>query len=452
MLIQRAPDVYEKLQHLGGMATDDILSPPSRLDSAAPRPDWRGIAPRGGVTPHAGVYKAAMPNGKRISLMRVMFTDHCIMDCHYCPNSYWVPRKRFGFKVDELARLFDEMHRRHMVDGLFLSSGIFKDPDATQERLLNVVEAVRSRYQFHGYIHLKVMPGVGEDALIEAGQRLGTRLSINMESPSREHLGRLSRMKDFDNGIVAPMQRINSLMQQTYGGVIGQATQLVVGAADETDWDIYARMRSLYADSGFKRVYYSAFRPVRYTPLEEHPPTPRAREHRLYQLDWLSRIYGYDEDELRPAFDTAGFLELGADPKLLIAARNAERFTVDVNHADERQLLRVPGVGPTAATRILQQRRQHTITRRQELQAMGVVLKRAMPFLRFPGHKPTIAKQSEMSLFDPPTAGRQGSRAAPSQRTISLHDANAASGGCALCPLNPGSCGMPAPPVSVATA
>ena len=443
MLIQRTPDVYEKLQHLGGMASDDILAPPSKLDSAAPRPDWHGIAARGGVTPHAGVYRAAMPNGKRISLMRVMFTDHCIMDCHYCPNSYWVPRKRYGFKVDELAKLFDELHSRHTVDGLFLSSGIFKDPNATQERLLNVVEAIRTRYKFNGYIHLKVMPGTNENALIEAGQRLGTRLSINMESPTREHLERVSGMKDFDNGIVAPMRRISDLMQETYGGAVGQATQLVVGAANESDWDIYSRMRSLYGDFGFKRVYYSAFRPVRYTPLEEHPATPRAREHRLYQLDWLSRIYGYGEDELKPAFDASGFLELRADPKLMIAANSLERFPIDVNQATEHELLRVPGLGPTAAQRILRQRREHTITRSQELQTMGVVLKRALPFLRFPGHKPTPAKQGEMRLFDEP-AQDNATDLTPSRRTVDLHASHGPSG-CASCPLNPGTCGMPTP-------
>ena len=353
-----------------------------------------------------------------------------------------MPRRRYGFKVDELARLFDEMHRRRMVDGLFLSSGIFKDPDTTQERLLNVVEAVRSRYGFRGYVHLKVMPGTSEDALIEAGQRLGRRLSVNMESPSREHLERVSAMKRFDEGILAPMQRIGRLMQQTYGGAVGQATQLVVGAANETDRDIYARMRSLYADAGFKRVYYAAFRPVRHTPLEEHPPTPRAREHRLYQLDWLSRIYGYDEEELRPAFDAAGFLELRADPKLMIAVGNPDRFPVDVNHADERQLIRVPGIGPASAERIIRQRTQRTVTRRQELQAMGVVLKRALPFLRFPGHRPAPARQGELPLFDAPAAGVPGT---PSQRTVDLHAAHASGGGCAACPLNPGACGMPAP-------
>ena len=171
MLIKNTPDVYEKLRHLGGMATDDVLSPAECSDGAArPSDGWERVGPRGGVTPHAGVYRAAMPNGKRVSLLRVMFTDHCIMDCYYCPNSHWVPRRRYGFKVDELARLFADMHGRGMVDGLFLSSGIFKDPDATQERLADVVEAVRKR-GFMGYVHLKVMPGVRDDALIERSQR-----------------------------------------------------------------------------------------------------------------------------------------------------------------------------------------------------------------------------------------------------------------------------------------
>ncbi len=427
MLIQSAPDVYEKLRHLGGMATDDVLSPGEGPEVSRAR--------RGGATPHAGVYKAAMPNGKRISLLRVMFTDFCMMDCHYCPNSYWVPRERYAFKVDELARLFAEMHRRHMVDGLFLSSGIFKNPNATQERLLDVVDAVRSRYGFRGYVHLKVMPGTSDDALLEQSQRLGARLSINIESPSAEHLRKVSKMKDFDNGIIAPMQRISTLMQERYGGAVGQATQMVVGAADESDWDIYTRMRSLYGDFGFKRVYYSAFRPVRHTPLEEHPATSPAREHRLYQMDWLSRIYGYDADELRPAFSEGGFLDPRTDPKLMIAMNDLERFPVDVNAAAEKVLLRVPGVGPVAAQRIIDQRREHSITQSRELQSMGVVLKRALPFLRFPGHRPTPARQAELPL--PPDQPVQSTQ--PSKRTMELH---AAASSCSSCPLNPGTCGM----------
>ncbi|MEX2431552.1 MAG: helix-hairpin-helix domain-containing protein, partial [Dehalococcoidia bacterium] len=333
---------------------------------------------------------------------------------------------------------------RQMVDGLFLSSGIFKDPDTTQARLTEVLEAVRRR-GFKGYIHLKVMPGTSDHSLLEAAARLGTRLSINMEAPSEEHLGKLSRMKQFNKGMLEPMRRINQLMQEQYGGAVGQATQLVVGAADESDRDIHRRMRSLYGEMGFKRVYYSAFRPVRYTPLEEHPPTPAAREHRLYQLDWLTRIYGYSDEELRPAFDDAGFLELRADPKLMIAVGQSDRFPVDVNTASERDLLRVPGVGPTAAQRIVLHRREHSITRRQELQAMGVVLKRALPFLRFPGHKPEPARQGSLPLFEP----NGGNYISERQQAKALHEAHAPHG-CAGCPLSAATCGMPTPARSAA--
>ena len=384
----------------------DCRPPSVRTESRGRAVAGNVWGPRGGATPHAGVYKAAMPNGKRISLLRVMFTDHCIMDCHYCPNSHWVPRRRYGFKVDELARLFNEMHQRHMVDGLFLSSGIFKNPNATQERLLDVVDAIRSRYGFRGYVHLKVMPGTNDDS--SPGSEPTARRAALHQYPARraalhiapaKHLRKVSKMKDFDKGIIDPMGRISDLMQEHYGGAVGQATQMVVGAADESDWDIYTRMASLYGNYGFKRVYYSAFRPVQYTPLEEHPATPPAREHRLYQMDWLSRIYGYDSEELRPAFNDDGFLDTRTDPKLMIAMTNYERFPVDVNQASERELLRVPGVGPLAASRIIGQRGEHSITQTRELKAMGVVMKRALPFLRFPGHKPTPAKQAEMPLF-----------------------------------------------------
>ena len=459
MLIQRTPDLYEKLQHLGGMATDDLLDAslaPSGRQSIA-RPD---LPYRGGVTPYAGVYRAAMPNGKRISLLRVMFTDHCMMDCHFCPNSYWVPRPRYGFTVDELAGLFAEMHRRYMVDGLFLSSGIFGSPDHTMERLINVVEAVRTRHKFQGYVHLKVMPGVTGEYL-EAAHRLGTRLSVNMESPTREHLNRVTGMKQFDEGILQPMETIHTLTQERYGGAVGQATQLVVGAADESDWDIYLRQRQLYNDWNFKRVYYAPFHPVQFTPLEEHPATPMLRAHRLYQMDWLSRVYGFTEEEMRPAFDDVGFLSLEVDPKLLIAAHRMERFPMDVNQAPQEDLLRVPGIGPLAAQRIVRQRQRHSITRWQELQAMGVAVKRALPFLRYPGHKPAQATQGRLPglALDPlagspsPASGlslaspRRSAEPARPRSFEEIHQAHIGSG-CGTCPLHQTACGGMASPVA----
>ena len=356
MLIKRKPDTYEKLHILGGMATDDILS-----DSAARRPgNHRGPYSGRKKNPIPGVYRASMPNGKFINLFRVMFTDFCKMDCHFCPNSHWVPRKRHAFKIDELAKTFMELHQRHTVNGLFLSSGVAGTGSKTTERLVRVVEIIRKKYGFKGYVHLKVMPGT-EYQYVEAAHQLGTRLSINMETPTLEHMKKLSKMKDLQRDILSPMEWIDDLTRSSTGGAVGQATQLVVGAADESDVDILDRVDRLYDQWNLKRVYYAPFHPVRYTPLEEHPATPPMRSHRLYQLDWLRRIYGFPKDELQPAFDPAGFLPLEFDPKTTIALENVEAFPVDVNAATREKLLRVPGIGPTSARRILQNRSRHTI-------------------------------------------------------------------------------------------
>jgi predicted DNA-binding helix-hairpin-helix protein len=223
-----------------------------------------------------------------------------------------VPRKRHAFKVDELARVFNELQSRHTVNGLFLSSGIAGSGSKTTERLVQVVEIVRNKYRFDGYIHLKVMPGT-EYQYVEAAHRLGTRLSVNIETPTAEMMRRLSTMKDYDRDMLAPMRWIDRLTQSGSNGAVGQATPLVVGAADESDLDIFRRMDQLYTDWKLKRVYYAAFRPIRHTPLEEHPHTPLAREHRLYQADWLKRKYRYSNDEIDLAFDESGFLPLDSD-------------------------------------------------------------------------------------------------------------------------------------------
>ena len=392
MLIKHTPDAYEKLRILGGMATDDILTQPeTRAGRGGPYP-----APN--KNPTHGVYRASMPNGKYINLMRVMFTDFCKMDCHYCPNSHWVPRKRFAFKVDELARTFAELVSRQTVSGLFLSSGIAGDGSKTTEKLVKVVDAVRNKYGFKGYIHMKVMPGA-EYEYVEAAYRLGTRLSVNMETPTVEHMQKLSKMKDLKRDILDPMEWVHNLTQSHTNGAVGQATQLVVGAADESDCDIFGRMDQLYTEWKFKRIYYAPFQPVRYTPLEEHPPTPMARSHRLYQVDWLKRVYRFSNDELDLAFADNGFLPLDQDPKTSIAVENLDAFPMDINHADKDQLLRIPGVGPTSAERIVRNRSRHSIDTWRDLTAMGVVRKRAWPFLAFPGHRPPRARQLKLDLF-----------------------------------------------------
>ena len=211
MLVKRTPDRYEKLAILGGMASDDILYPPEQ------RGGRKGPYPQPKKNPSFGVYRASLPNGKYINLMRVMFTDFCKMDCAYCPNSHWVPRKRYAFKVDELAQVFMEAQQRGMVSGLFLSSGIAGDGSKTQERLVKVVDAIRNRHGFKGYIHLKVMPGADFEH-VEAAHRLGTRLSVNMETPTNEHMLKLSDMKDFEKDILAPMRWIQELAGSSPGG------------------------------------------------------------------------------------------------------------------------------------------------------------------------------------------------------------------------------------------
>ena len=339
-----------------------------------------------------------MPNGKFMNLMRVMFTDFCMMDCTYCPNSVYVPRKRYAFKVDELADAFMELHRRHTVAGLFLSSGIAGSGSKTTERMVQVVELLRRKHNFRGYVHLKVMPGA-EYQYVEAAHRLGTRLSVNIETPTAEAMKRISPHKDFDNGILAPMSWINNLTQASSGGAVGQATQFVVGAAEESDADIFRRVDQLYGDWNLKRVYYAAFRPAADTPMEEHPPVPPLREHRLYQMDWLKRIYRYSNEELDLAFDRGGFLPLDQDPKTAIALENLDSFPVDLNAAGLEQLLRVPGLGPTSAQRIIDNRRNHSIDNWRDLTAMGVVRKRAWPFVTFPGQLPPSGKQLRLDLF-----------------------------------------------------
>jgi predicted DNA-binding helix-hairpin-helix protein len=406
MLISTEPDRFEKLRALSTMAADDVLARPNPVTKfrrdLTPSSDghtYRDPYSRPDKNTMPGVYKASMSGGKTISLMRTMFTDFCMMDCHFCPNSHWVPRKRFAYKVDELAKTFAEMVDRNMVNGLFLSSGIMGSGAArTTQKMVETVEVIRKRYGFKGYVHLKVMPGTSED-IVEAAHRLGTRLSVNIETPSISGLQSLSPMKDMRSGILDPMSWIDRMAKARTGEAVGQATQMIVGAAGESDADILDRITQLYGDWNLKRVYYVPFRPVRYTPMEEHEPTPSEREHRLYQVDWLKRVYHFDNDEIRLAFDSRGLLDLDADPKAVIALERPEKFPVDVNTADLNLLLRTPGIGPISADRILRHRRRFTIDNWRDLQVMGVVRKKAAGFIVMPGHRPEPARQLRMQML-----------------------------------------------------
>ena len=345
-----------------------------------------GRSPRTGVSV-PGVYRAAIPGGGCISLFKVLMTDDCQNDCAYCINQVDIKRHRSAYQPEELAGTFMEFLRLGYVSGLFLTSAICGSAAESMEPMLKAVEIIRRNYGFGGYIHLKVLPGAPFQ-YVEQACRLADRVSLNVEAPSPEHLARLSSGKDLHRDILERMRWIKGLLGRPGISASGQTTQFVVGAGTETDRETFESTHRLYAEMGLRRVYFSAFRPIRDTLLQDQPPAPAMREHRLYQVDWLYRVYGYAPAELRHAFGQSGNLSLEADPKQTVAWQEPWRYPIDINRANYADLIRVPGIGPISANRIVQARRDHTIDSLTDLRKMGVVTRRAAPLIHFPGHKP----------------------------------------------------------------
>lgn len=342
------------------------------------------------------IYNAALPGGGCIPLLKVLLTNCCVNDCGYCVNQIGRDIPRCSFQPEELARLFVEMHVKRLVQGLFLSSGIGADASRTMENMIKVVEILRYRYRFKGYIHLKILPGVRFDC-VETACRLASRVSLNIEAPTARHLARLSRKKDLHDGILERMKWVKQLIIKNETLVpSGQTTQFVVGAAGETDLDILRATGGLYREIGLRRVYYSAFNPISDSPLEGLSPTPPIREHRLYQADWLLRVYRFSLNEIGLAIDKDGCLSLGKDPKLTIARKQPWLFPLDLNRAEYTDLIRVPGIGPTAAKRIIEARQERSISSIQQLKKMRVVTGRALPFIRFNG---MLAEEKQASFL-----------------------------------------------------
>jgi putative DNA modification/repair radical SAM protein len=346
------------------------------------------------------VHNAALLGGGCIPLLKVLMTNVCLNDCAYCVNQVGRDIPRCSFQSEELAKLFMELYTKRLVQGLFLSSGIGSDVSRTMESMINTVEILRYRHKFRGYIHLKILPGAGFD-FIEAGCRLATRVSVNIEAPTAQHLARLSRKKDLHNGIIERMRWVKKITSQNDSLVpAGQTTQFVVGAAGETDRDILSAGKNLYNDVGLRRIYFSAFRPISNSSLENLNPTPPMREHRLYQVDWLLRIYGFSPPDLELALDKNDNLFITKDPKLVIAQKQPWLYPVDINRAGYEELIRVPGIGPVSAKRIIETRSGHSIFLTQQLQKMGVVMKQALPFIRFKGMDNDEKQLSFLSQLD----------------------------------------------------
>ena len=387
-------DLQSKLAILADAAKYDA----SCASSGTSKRDSRGGKGLGS-TEGMGICHAYAPDGRCISLLKILLTNSCIFDCAYCINRKSSNVRRARFTVAEVVRLTLEFYKRNYIEGLFLSSGIIRSSNYTMEQLVEVARTLREQHDFRGYIHLKTIPDADPELLRQAGL-FADRVSINIELPTESGLQRLAPEKD---GV-----RIESAMQDTRATIddgvdakskyksaplyapAGQSTQMIVGADAASDGDIIVRASTLYDRFRLRRVYYSAFSPIpdasAVLPLKR---PPLMREHRLYQSDWLMRFYGFKPAEVAGAADASGMLPLDIDPKLAWALKFRESFPVDVNLAPKEQLLRVPGLGTKAVDRILSSRRWRRL-RLDDVARLTLSIAKVRPFITTVDWRPTL--------------------------------------------------------------
>ncbi len=401
-------DLAEKLEILADSAKYDVACTSSGVD----RPGQHGSL---GSCAAAGICHAFTPDGRCVSLLKVLYSNACSYDCRYCVNRRSNDRPRATFTPRELAELTIGFYRRNYIEGLFLSSAVLGTPDRTMELMIESLRILRQEYHFNGYIHAKTIPGA-DPLLIERIGLLADRLSVNIEFPSENSLQQLAPDKK-KAAILRPMGQIAVKSAQSKRELTvykkapafapaGQSTQMIIGATPETDRHIMELTEGLYKKYALKRVFYSAYLPIvadeRLPALSTRPPL--LREHRLYQADWLLRYYHFSATELlteeEPNFDPY------LDPKCTWAVRHPEFFPVEVNTASRAELLRVPGIGPKSALRIVQARRLQSLGM-AELKRIGVVLKRAQYFITCNGHCPARGSRAEIAgaLLDPKAFG-----------------------------------------------
>ncbi len=381
----------------------------------------RGEAGKGiGSTEGMGICHSYTPDGRCVSLLKILLTNFCIFDCKYCVNrvSSDVPRARFT--PDEVITLTLDFYKRNYIEGLFLSSGIIKDADYTMEQITRVAKELRETHHFRGYIHLKTIPGAKDELIREAGL-YADRLSINIELPTPADLEALApekkrpelerNMDTVNNALIEFKEDKKKGMKVPLFAPAGQSTQMIVGATATADQQILATAASLYGDYKLRRVYYSAYSPIPHADarLPALKP-PLMREHRLYQADWLLRFYGFSVNEITPV--DAPNLDLEMDPKSAWALRNPHYFPVDINKAPREVLLRIPGIGARSVERILQMRRYYGL-RMEDLARLRVALKRARPFVLTADANPMTALIGTPKLL-------QLLRPAPQQLSLGL--------------------------------
>lgn len=372
----------EKLKILADAAKYDVSCTSSGSNR---KNDGKGIGDTG-----SGICHSYTEDGRCVSLLKILLTNYCIYDCAFCVSRSSNDVKRAAFTVEEVVALTMNFYRRNYIEGLFLSSGIFKDADYTMERMLRIVKKLRLEENFHGYIHLKTIPGASEEMVTEAGL-YADRMSINLEMPTEAGLKLLAPDKSHEEvkrelGVIRARSiqfaDERKLIKSTPRFVpAGQSTQMVIGATAETDRDVMQMADQFYKSFSLKRVYYSGYIPIsddNRMPIIGTPP-PLIRENRLYQTDWLMRLYGFDVDEILN--ETHPNLELDLDPKLSWALRHLHLFPVDINMADYRMIVRVPGIGIRSAQKIVAARRFGKL-HIDQLKKIGISYNKAQHFIR----------------------------------------------------------------------
>lgn len=449
-------DVVEKLEILADAAKYDVACTSSGIDRDA-TPGKIGTASA------SGCCHSFTPDGRCITLLKVLMTNVCVYDCAYCVNRASNEVKRATFTPRELADLTMGFYRRNYIEGLFLSSGVIHNPDFTTERMIEALAILREEYRFNGYIHAKAIPGTSPELLEQLGL-LCDRMSVNMELPSGPSLNLMCPQKS-GQSIIAPMQQIRDSIAQdketrsytrkhtTYYAhktppkkrrafaPAGQSTQMIIGATPENDFQILNLSAALYTSLSLKRVFFSAYLPVSQDGrLPQATPVQLDREHRLYQADWLMRFYKFHVDELID--ETHPYLDTDVDPKAYWALNHLDFFPVEVTTASLEELLRVPGIGPKGARNIIKARRSSPIGE-LELKKLGIVYKRAQYFVTCNGKHPRpdidySVDSLRKLLITPHNGGKHGSRQRVPESQMTLFDGIADDGSLlSATPTNP---------------
>ncbi|MDB4544640.1 putative DNA modification/repair radical SAM protein [Akkermansiaceae bacterium] len=373
----------------------------SRKDSSS----GKGVGSTGGV----GICHSYTPDGRCVSLLKILLTNVCLYDCHYCINRRSSNVRRARFTPEEVVTLTLDFYKRNYIEGLFLSSGIVRSADFTMEQVIQVAKTLREVHHFRGYIHLKTIPEASDELIAQAG-KYADRISINIELPRQESLQHLAPEKNLSRTRDA-MQQIGDKITEHKAEksrkkspfATDQSTQMIVGADQSHDSDFLKRADDLYGNFKLRRVYYSAFSPIPDASVRLPPKSPPlVREHRLYQADWLMRFYGYQVDEITT--ETQPNLDLDIDPKLSWALRNRHFFPIDLNREDFEMIVRIPGLGVRNAQRIISVRRFHHL-RLSDLIKMRVNLKKCLPFMITADHQPAsleLDSEKIRALHAPP--------------------------------------------------